>query len=418
MSKFQNFSNAQKMKRMNSDFQINDKIINKNDIFRNSGRMLIDFSNENIYKSRNYSQRNQISEIYNSNQKKYDKIFFGSEESLIDKRFNNLKYNLIPKNSNKNTNRTEYNNQYISYPSDNIIDEGGNSNRFYSNPKKIKNKIDVLDNYNIPEKLKKEVRSIDEIDDFNYNNSLAFTSPIKKYNVTKNNDDKLNNLNNIEKNVIFSRRKNHEIDPGGNQRLNKNNNNKNKSLSPVFRGRTKKNNYLLDNHNLKKINLEEESNFIGEELKKKHKNLNNKFNDFNLEKNEVGIDGGENPIAGEDIDGIIYKKTKGKFFKKIDYLNIKNKEENKIILSGDLPNGESIFDRGLDGGENPFAGDNKKNENINNPIGFMTTKSDVINNNNFKIEPGFNPIGINDIENKKPGGNNPYGIKLKKKKKG
>ena len=75
--------------------------------------MLIDFSNENIYKSRNHSQRNQMSEIYNSNQKKYDKIFFGSEESLIDKRFNNLKYNLIPKNSNKNTNRTEYNNQYI-----------------------------------------------------------------------------------------------------------------------------------------------------------------------------------------------------------------------------------------------------------------------------------------------------------------
>ena len=38
-----------------------------------------------------------------------------------------------------------------------------------------------------------------------------------------------------EKEVIFSRRKKFEIDPGGNQRSIKNIKNKNKSLSPIFR---------------------------------------------------------------------------------------------------------------------------------------------------------------------------------------
>ena len=74
MSNYQNLSNNHKMKRINSDFQISEKINNKNDIFLNSGRMLIDFSiDKNIYKNRNHSHRNQISETYNSNLEKNDK---------------------------------------------------------------------------------------------------------------------------------------------------------------------------------------------------------------------------------------------------------------------------------------------------------------------------------------------------------
>jgi hypothetical protein len=312
------------MKRINSDLAINEN--KKDNFFPNIGKMLIDFSvDKNVSKNRNRSLKNFKSETYNSTHNIHvinNNDIFNLQENkkAIDKRYNNLKYNLIPKNSRNKSPLTDI---YFSRQKDNLKNTELYSNRVYSNPKKLKSKVDGLDNYNIPEKLKKEVKSIDEMDNYNYNFSLTNTSPILNKNMSRNKSERKNYFNRLENPNGLERKKKNEIDPGGNQNLYKNKTNKIKSLSPKLKKKQKylTNNFVNDsinNTNIKinkdeEINSEEELNNKNDYkiLKKKFENINSK--EFgNLEENEKGLDGGENPIGGEDINGNIYKKKKGR----------------------------------------------------------------------------------------------------------
>jgi hypothetical protein len=335
----------------------------------------------------------------------------------IDRRYNNLLFNLLPKPlKRKVPNLSEYQDKYIPHDVDYVrpIYKKAPGLKAEIKPTKIgfinpddtkkqikKRKPDNIDNYKIPEKLKKEIKALDDIDNYNIG-----THPFSKVPKGKKiPDDDLS----------------HSRNPGGRKSPEitaRNPNARARSSEPKIIRIPKNINPVKSPSGVRlPIQQYKSKNPRGDEEDSPSQKNPGGLSNFshqsnpkgNLFDNDYGLEGGDNPIAGEDKNKIKAKNPKGNLMTKKE---ANKKRTSKELGSGKSPSGiqDDKNKRGLEGGDNPFAGDDKNGQMAKNPKGKPITREEAEKMKSPNGKPLFSgkaPNGIADIERGLEGGDNP-----------
>ena len=174
-----------KLTRMFSDFGFKSPEPSAN-VFRNNGNSLFPSTSvKNISTVRNKPPIFPVTKPINTSRNPNNFHLTKTEEPKIniDRRYNNLLFNLLPKPVKKKLpNLSEYQDKYIPHDVDyvkpiykkapGIKPEIKPTKIGFINPDDVKKsfkkrKPDSIDNYKIPDKLKREIKALDDIDNYN-----------------------------------------------------------------------------------------------------------------------------------------------------------------------------------------------------------------------------------------------------------